>query len=145
MHEPWRRVKVTDRRTAQDFAACMRDLTDTHFPYAEKIRVVMDNLSTHTEAALYETFPAPEARRVLRRLEFHYVPKHASWLNMVEIEIGVLRSQCLDRRIDNKDTVIAEVAAWEKRRNVEGAQINWMFTTEKAREKLRKAYPVKES
>ena len=86
-------MKVTDRRTAQDFAACMRDLTDTHFPDAEKIRVVMDNLSTHTEAALYETFPAPEARRVLRRLEFHYVPKHASWLNMVEVEIGVLRGQ----------------------------------------------------
>ena len=105
----------------------------------------MDNLSTHSAGAIYDTFPAPEARRILKRLEFHHTPKHASWLNMVEIEIGVLRSQCLDRRIDDKDTIIAEVAAWEQRRNAEGAQINWMFTTEKARDKLRKAYPVKES
>jgi transposase len=144
-HRPWRRVKVTDRRTNQDFAECMRELVDIDYPHAPVVRVVLDNLSTHSAGALYDAFPAPEARRILKRLEFHHTPKHASWLNMVEIEIGVLRSQCLDRRIDNKDTVIAEVAAWEKRRNVEGAQINWMFTTEKAREKLRKAYPVKES
>ena len=90
-HRSWRKVKVTDRRTSEDFAACMRDLTDIHFPESDKIRVVLDNLSTHSDAALYQAFPAPEARRVLRRLEFHYVPKHASWLNMVEIEIGVLR------------------------------------------------------
>jgi len=144
-HRPWRRVKVTDRRTNQDFAHCMRELVDVDYPAAPTIRVVMDNLSTHSAGAIYDTFPAPEARRILKRLEFHHTPKHASWLNMVEIEIGVLRSQCLDRRIDDKDTIIAEVAAWEQRRNVEGAQINWMFTTEKAREKLRKAYPVKES
>jgi hypothetical protein len=106
---------------------------------------VMDNLSTHSAGALYDAFPAPEARRVLKRLQFHHTPKHASWLNMVEIEIGVLRSQCLDRRIDDKKTILTEVAAWEKRRNAEGARIQWMFTTEKAREKLRKAYPVKES
>ena len=98
-HRSWRKVKVTDQRTAADFAACMRDLVDVHYPEAELIRVVMDNLSTHTPGALYEAFPAPEARRILRRLEFHYTPKHASWLNMVEIEIGVLRGQCLDRRI----------------------------------------------
>jgi hypothetical protein len=90
VNRPWRKVKVTERRTAQDFATCMRDLTDIHYPDAERIRVVLDNLSTHSAGALYQTFPADEARRVLRRLEFHYVPKHASWLNMVEIEIGVL-------------------------------------------------------
>ena len=98
-HRPWRKVKVTDRRAAEDFATCMRELTDVHFPAAERIRVVLDNLSTHSAGALYQAFPASEARRVLRRLEFHYVPKHASWLNMVEVEIGVLRGQCLDRRI----------------------------------------------
>ena len=106
-------------------------------------RMVMDNLSTHSPGALYDAFPATEARRILKRLEFHHTPKHASWLNMVEI--GVLRSQCLDRRIDDKAALVAEIAAWEERRNAEKAQINWMFTTEKARVKLRKAYPVKES
>lgn len=145
VHHPWRRVKVTDRRANQDFAECMRDLVDLHYPQAPLIRVVMDNLSTHSAGALYDTFPATEARRILKRLEFHHTPKHASWLNMVEIEIGVLRSQCLDRRIDDKAQIIAEIAAWEQQRNAERAQINWMFTTEKAREKLRKAYPVKES
>jgi transposase len=144
-HRPWRRVKVTDRRTNRDFAECMRELVDIDYPDAPIIRVVMDNLSTHSSGALYDAFPAPEARRVLKRLQFHHTPKHASWLNMVEIEIGVLRSQCLDRRIDDKQTIRAEVAAWLQRRNAEGAQIQWMFTTEKAREKLRKAYPVKES
>src|ERR1700680_2201560 len=144
-HRPWRRVKVTDRRTNQDFAECMRELVDIDYPDAPIIRVVMDNLSTHSAGALYDAFPAPEARRVLKRLQFHHTPKHASWLNMVEIEIGVLRRQCLDRRIDDKETILTEVAAWEKRRNAEGARIQWMFTTEKAREKLRKAYPVKES
>jgi hypothetical protein len=144
-HRPWRRVKVTDRRTNQDFAECMRELVDIDYPDAPIIRVVMDNLSPHSAGALYDAFPAKEARRVLKRLQFHHTPKHASWLNMVEIEIGVLRSQCLDRRIDDKKTILAEVAAWQQRRNAEGAQIQWMFTTEKAREKLRKAYPVKES
>src|SRR6202040_1138275 len=144
-HRPWRRVKVTDRRTNQDFAECMRELVDIDYPDAPVIRVVMDNLSTHSAGALYDAFPAPEARRVLKRLQFHHTPKHASWLNMVEIEIGVLRTQCLDRRIDDKETILAEVAAWQQRRNAEGAQIQWMFTTQKAREKLRKAYPVKES
>ncbi|WP_028755194.1 transposase, partial [Rhizobium leucaenae] len=112
---------------------------------AKTIRVVMDNLSTHSPGALYDAFPAAEARRVLKRLEFHHTPKHASWLNMVEIEIGVLKSQCLDRRIDDKHRMIAEINAWQQQRNAQRAQIQWMFTTEKAREKLHKAYPVKES
>ena len=140
-NRPWRKVKVTERRAAEDFAACMRELTDVHYPSAERIRVVLDNLSTHSAGALYQTFPANEARRVLRRLEFHYVPKHASWLNMVEIEIGVLIRQCLDRRIDSYTRLVAETAAWEKRRNAERARINWMFTTEKARTKMGRAYP----
>ena len=140
-HRAWRHVTVTERRTARDFARCMRDLADTHYPEAELIRVVLDNLSTHTAGALYETFPAPEARRILQRLEFHYTPKHASWLNMVEIEIGVLRGQCLDRRIGERDVLIAEIAAWQKQRNASGARIKWRFTTQKARTKLARAYP----
>ena len=144
-HKPWRRVKVTDRRTKTDFAACMRELTDIHFPEAEKIRVVLDNLSTHSPAALYSAFPAAEARRVLRRLEFHYTPKHASWLNMVEIEIGVLRSQCLSRRIATRERLVSEVAAWQRQRNDSGARINWMFTTDQARRKMAKAYPQPET
>jgi len=144
-HRPWRKVKVTDRRTNQDFAHRMRELVDKHYPHAPVVRVVLDNLSTHSAGAIYDTFPAPEARRILKRLEFHYTPKHASWLNMVEIEIGVLRGQCLDRRIEDKTRLIREIAAWEKQRNVAKAKIKWMFTTEKAREKLGKAYPVKES
>jgi transposase len=140
-HRSWRKVKVTDSRAAVDFAACMRELTDLHFPQAERIRVVLDNLSTHTAGALYQAFPACQARRVLQRLEFHYVPKHASWLNMVEIEIGVLRGQCLDQRIDNRERLVSEIAAWERQRNASGARIKWMFTTEKARTKMGRAYP----
>lgn len=141
VHRPWRHVKVTERRTARDFALCMRDLADTHYSEADLIRVVLDNLSTHTAGALYETFPASEARRILQRLEFHYTPKHASWLNMVEIEIGVLRGQCLDRRIGERDILIAEIAAWQKQRNTSGARIKWRFTIQKARTKLARAYP----
>jgi transposase len=141
VHRPWRKVKVTDRRAVEDFATCMRDLTDLHYPEAERIRVVLDNLSTHTASALYQTFPAAEARRVLRRLEFHYTPKHASWLNMVEIEIGVLRGQCLDRRIPTRELLESEIAAWERQRNASGNRIKWMFTTEKARTKMGHAYP----
>ena len=140
-HRPWRKVKVTDRRTKTDFAACMRELSDIHFPEAEKTRVVLDNLSTHSPAALYSAFPAAEARRVLRRLEFHYTPKHASWLNMVEIEIGVLRSQCLSRRIATRERLASEIDAWQRQRNDSGARINWMFTTDQARHKMAKAYP----
>jgi transposase len=145
VHNPWRKVKVTDRRAAGDFAACMRDLTDVHFPQADKIRVVLDNLSTHSPASLYNSLPAPEARRILRRIEFHYTPKHASWLNMVEIEIGVLQRQCLNRRIPDRQLLEAEIAAWERQRNQSGARIKWMFTTEKARKKLARAYPNPES
>ena len=141
-NQPWRKVKVTDRRTAVDFATCMRDLTDIHFPEADKIRVVMDNLSTHSDAALYQAFPASEARRVLRRLEFHYVPKHASWLNMVELEIGVLRGQCLDQRIADRDQLVSEIDAWERQRNASGAWVKWMFTPAKARAKMARVYPT---
>jgi hypothetical protein len=118
-----------------------RDLVDVHYPAAERIRVVLDNLSTHSAAALYETFSAEEARRILRRLEFHYTPKHASWLNMVEIETGVMVDQCLDRRIPDKRTLVRQVAAWERRRNAEKGRIKWLFTVERAREKMRRAYP----
>ena len=146
-HKSWRHVKVTDQRTARDFARCMRDLADTHYPDADMIRVVLDNLSTHTRGALYETFPAPEAHRILQRLEFHHTPKHASWLNMVEIEIGVLRGQCLDRRIAGRGKLASEIDAWLRRRNASGARVDWKFTTRKAREKLDRLYPdpVKES
>ena len=141
VHRPWRHVKVTDRRANPDFAECMRDLVDVHYPHAARIRVVLDNLSTHSAGALYETFLPEEARRILRRLEFHYTPKHASWLNMVEIEIGVLVEQCLDRRIPDKKTLKKETAAWERRRNGEKARIKWLFTVERARTKLGRAYP----
>ena len=140
-HRGWRNVKVTDRRTVRDFAEYMRDLVDMHYPKGETIRVVMDNLSTHSPGALYEAFPAPEAHRVLHRLEFHYTPKHASWLNMAELEIGVLRSQCLNRRIGERKKLISEIAAWQKQRNSAKARIKWMFNTDKARNKLARAYP----
>ena len=140
-HRGWRRVKVTERRAATDFAACMRELSDDHFPEAEGIRVVLDNLSTHTTAALYNAPPAEEARRILRRIECRHTSKHASWHNMVEIEIGVLQRQCLSRRISDRETLVAEIAAWEKRRNESHAQVNWMFTTERARDKMARAYP----
>ena len=141
VNRPWRKVKVTERRTAIDFAVCMRELAEIHYPKAELIRVVLDNLSTHSVGAFYQAFPAEHARRLLRRIEFHYVPKHASRLNMVEIEIGVLSSQCLDRRIESRQLLVAEVAAWEKKRNAARARVNWSFTTEKARSKMGRAYP----
>ncbi len=140
-NRPWRRAKVTDQRTCIDFAECMRDLVDVHYPEAERIRVVLDNLSAHSAGALYQAFAPDEARRILNRLEFHFTPKHGSWLNMVEIEIGVMVRQCLDRRIPDKKTLIAEVARWERRRNAEGAKINWLFTVDRARQKLGRAYP----
>jgi len=140
-HKSWRHVKVTDQWTARDFAVCMRDLVDINYPGAERIRVVMDNLSTHAVGALYEAFPAPEAHRILQRLEFYYAPKHASWLNMVEIEIGALRSQCLDRRIGERDLLVSEINAWQRQRNASGARVKWKFTTQKTRDKLACAYP----
>src|ERR1700686_5347949 len=141
VHRPWRKVKVTDNRAAVDFATFMRELSDVHFPKANRIREVLVNLSTPSAGALYQAFPPAEARRILRRLEFHYVPKHASWLNMVEIEIGVLRGQCLARRIDDPKRLVREIAAWERQRNAARAQIKWMFTTDKARAKMGHAYP----
>ena len=140
-HRPWRHVKVTDRRTARDFAHCMRDLSDMHYADADQVRVVLDNLSTHNPGALYETFPASEAHRILQRLEFHYTPKHASWLNMVEIEIGVLRGQCLDRRIGERERLVSEIEAWQRDRNASGARVKWKFTTQKARKKMARVYP----
>jgi transposase len=142
VHRPWRHAKVTDRRACRDFAECMRDLVDAHYPNAERIRVVLDNLSTHAPAALYESFDPAEARRILRRLEFHYTPKHASWLNMVEIEIGVMVSQCLDRRIPTKSILVKEIKAWERRRNHEKSRIKWLFTVDRARQKLGRSYPA---
>lgn len=140
-HRPWRHVKVTDQRTGQDFAVCMRDLVDRHYPRAKRIRVILDNLSTHTGAALYNSFDPQEARRILRKIEFHYTPKHASWLNIVEIEIGVLRKQCLDRRIAERAELESEIAIWQRRRNASGDKIKWLFNCEKARQKMRQAYP----
>jgi hypothetical protein len=140
-HRPWRHAKVTDHRAFTDFAQCMRELVDVHYPNAELIRVVLDNLSTHVPAALYEAFEPSEARRILRRLEFHYTPKHASWLNMVEIEIGVMVGQCLDRRIGERATLVSEIKQWERRRNAGRARIKWLFTTDRARQKLKRSYP----
>ena len=137
----WRHIKVTSQRTAQDFALCMKDLVDVFFPNAMMIRVVLDNLNTHTPAALYQTFPPEEARRILSKLEFHYTPKHGSWLNMVEIELSVLSRQCLNRRIPNQETMKRETAAWEQQRNEQKATVNWRFTNQDARVKLERLYP----
>ncbi len=144
MAEPfqgWRHLTVTPHRTKREFAQCMAELVDVHFPEAEKIRVVLDNLSTHTPAALYEVFPAAEARRILRKLEFHPTPVHGSWLNMADIERAVLARQCLQRRIPNAHTLAREVAAWEARRNRHQATIDWRFTAADARMKLKSLYP----
>ena len=141
----WRQVKVTERRTKLDFAQCMRELVDVLFPEAEQIRVTLDNLNTHTPAALYEAFEAAEARRLVRKLEFHYTPKHGSWLNMAEIEISVLTGQCLDRYIPDVTTLKREVAAWQEERNARQATIDWQFTTAKARDKLKRLYPSQSS
>ena len=138
----WRHVAVTQRRTKIDFAECMRYLIDERYPHADKVVVVLDNLNTHTPAALYEAFPPAEAKRILDRLEFHYTPKHGSWLNMVEIEIGVLGEQCLADRIPDEATLCREIAAWEKRRNAQHATIDWHFTSIDARTKLKRLYPV---
>lgn len=140
VHAGWRHVEVTARRASGDFARQMKTLVDDHYPDATCIRVVMDNLSTHSAAALYDTFAPAEARRILRKLEIHYVPKHASWLNMVEIEIGVLKSQCLAGRVPDHETLVREIAAWEQRRNDAGARIRWSFTTAGARQKLGRVY-----
>jgi len=138
----WRHVKVTERRTKNDFAHCMKYLVDEAFPDADKIVVVLDNLNIHTPASLYETFEPAEAKRILDRLEFHYTPKHGSWLNMVEIEIGVVCEQCLADRIPDEETLRRQITAWETVRNEQQATINWKFTTIDARNKLKRLYPI---
>ena len=138
----WRHVKVTDRRTKVDYAYCMRELVDELLPDAVRIRVIQDNLNTHTPAALYEVFQPAEAKRILDRLEFHYTPKHGSWLNMAEIELSVLSRQCLERRIGDSDTLRRETQAWYQQRNTTSKGIDGQFTTAQARSKLKRLYPV---
>jgi DDE superfamily endonuclease len=140
--EGWRRVKVTDRHTALDYAQVLKELSDTHFPSAEKIVLVQDNLNTHKPASLYEAFPPAEARRLVERFEWHYTPKHGSWLDMAESELGVLSSQCLDRRIPDQRVLKQEVEAWEAVRNKKHTKADWQFTTENARVKLKRLYPA---
>lgn len=137
----WRHVEVTQRRTAVDFAEQLRWLVDEAYPNAQVIRVVLDNLNTHTPAALYAAFPAPEARRLAKKLELHHTPKHGSWLNVAECELAVLATQCLDRRLPDLTTVADEVAAWESQRNQQRPTIQWHFTTAQARRKLKHLYP----
>lgn len=137
----WRKVFVRERRTMIDWALCLREILDVYYPDALKVRLVLDNLNTHTGTSLYEAFQPAEARRLLERVEFHYTPKHGSWLNMAEIEIGVMNGQCLDRRIDSQQLVAEEAAAWEQQRNHEEAKIHWTFTVSAARVKLFKIYP----
>ena len=139
--EGWRHVKVTDRHTAVDYAHVLKDLADVHFANAKTIVLVQDNLNIHSKASLYEAFPAAEARRLVERFEWHYTPKHGSWLDLAESELGVLSSQCLDRRIPDKQTLIDEIAAWEHDRNANHTKANWHFTTPNARIKLKHLYP----
>jgi len=137
----WRHVEVTERRTAVDFAQVVKDLVDLHFPAAETIVLVLDNLNTHSLASLYAAFPPAEARRLAAKLEIHYTPKHGSWLNMAELELSVLARQCLAERMDSQAHLTREVAAWETRRNTVRAKIDWRFTTDNARIKLKHLYP----
>lgn len=139
-HLGWRYAKATPNKKSTDFAECMRDLVDIHSPQAKKIRLVLDNFTTHRPASLYKAFPAVEARRILKRLEFNYTPKHASRLNMAEIEIGVMNRQCLDRRIGSWGILTSELKAWENNRNAEKVSINWMLDVDGARQKLNRAY-----
>lgn len=140
--EAWRHVKVTDRRTMVDWAHCMRDLVSVHFPDADRIVVVMDNLNTHKLASLYEAFPPAEARRIAQKLEIHYTPKHGSWLNMAEIELSVLHRQCTNARIPDQSSLITKTTAWYERRNQMQATVQWRFTTDDARIKLHRLYPT---
>jgi hypothetical protein len=137
----WRHVAVTERRTMQDFAHQMRWLVDEAYPEAEVVRLVLDNLNTHRPASLYEAFPPAEARRILKRLEFHYTPKHGSWLNMAEMELSVFSRECLDRRIPDEATLKREIQALEAERNSTRARVNWRFTAQDARSKLSHLYP----
>ena len=136
-----RHVKVTDTRTRMDWAEAMRELSDEIHPEAEKIHVVLDNLNTHTPAAFYLAFEPDEARRLVNRFEFHFTPKHGSWLNMAEIELSVLSRQCINRRISDEDTLSKEVLAWAKERNAKVVKVDWRFSTADARIKLKRLYP----
>ena len=138
----WREVVVGDHRTAIDFAHVVKHLVDVHYPNAERIVLVMDNLNTHTPGSLYEAFEPTEARRLADKLEIHYTPKHASWLNMAETELSVLSGQCLDRRIPDRDMLVREVSAWTHDRNVDQSTIDWRFTTTDSRIKLKRLYPA---
>lgn len=140
--EGWRQVKVTDRHTAVDYAQVLKELSDIHFPGSAQIVLVQDNLNTHKPASLYEAFPPAEARRLVERFEWHYSPKHGSWLDMAESELAVLSSQCLDRRIPDQQVLKQEVEAWVADRNSKHAKANWQFTTADARVKLKRLYPV---
>lgn len=145
MFEPltgWRHVEVTDRRTAVDWAQQVKSLVDGRYKNADTIVLVEDNLNTHTPASLYKAFTPEEARRIVEKLEFHYTPKHGSWLDMAEIELSILSRQCLDRRIPDQETLRREVKAWEDERNACGTSMEWRFTTEDARIKLKKLYPT---
>jgi len=135
-------VSVTDRRTKIDWATQIKDLLDIRYPDTKKVILVMDNLNTHTGASLYEAFEPQEARRLLDRLEIHYTPKHGSWLNIAEIELRILNGQCLKRRIPDKGTLSSEVAAWQEKRNSDQAKVDWQFTAEDARVKLKRLYPI---
>jgi hypothetical protein len=139
--EGWRHVEVTDRHTAVDYARILKQLSDKHFPDSKKIALIQDNLNTHKPASLYEAFPAPEARRLVERFEWHYTPKHGSWLDLAESELSVLSGQCLDRRIADKNILVEEVAAWEASRNNNNNKADWQFTTANARVKLKRLYP----
>ncbi len=136
----WRHAKVTAHRKKEDFAECMRNRVDVHFPEATLIRVVLDNLSTHTPAALYEAFEPAEALPILKKLEFHYTPKHGSWLNMVELELSVLVNQCLKRRSPTLDALAFQVAAWQSLRNTQHATVHWSFIVFDARTNLHRLY-----
>lgn len=138
----WRHVKVTDRRTNVDFAHILRDLSDVHYPAADKIVLVMDNLNTHKLSVLYQAFPPDEARRLYERFDVHHTPKHASWLNMAECELSVLSRQCLAQRIDARARLVDEVDAWQKPRNAAQVRVDWQFKTSDARIKLKRLYPV---
>ena len=140
-HPGWRHVRVTEQRTALDFAECMRELVDVHFPQAERIRLVLDNLNTHNKASLYAHLPAAEAHRIASKLEFHYTHKHGSWLDMAEIELSVLARQCLAQRIPDRQTLIELIDLWEKERNEAKATVHWQFTAADARLKLERLYP----
>ena len=137
-----RLVEVTERRTAVDFARFVKGLLDESYPDASKVVLVTDNLNTHGVGSLYEAFAPAEARRLAERIEWHFTPKHGSWLNMAEVELSVLSRQCLDRRIPDRATLTAEVAAWQAERNAAGVKADWQFTTADARTKLRRLYPV---